>query len=262
MIRLRSDSSTANSCLGVHDGSSATSRAAWHRSASLPLGVLAGGMPKFNSASLPIVPRPKKSIISDSSEAKSFVCTFCSYQTNVKTNFRVHLRTHTGEKPYECPYPQCTYRSSHKSNLKPHMLRHQAQSPTNMRYNLSTNVDATLDYSLAAQSLMDINSSQPSKTSQVYTSCTSSYVTAGPPGVPYEGDQLYSIFASSSDASNILSKACLPADVPSQSFQLSATVGTSSSVATESVGEPICLLGTSPTQPEYSNYSESQEKSE
>ncbi|KAF2363552.1 Zinc finger C2H2-type, partial [Trinorchestia longiramus] len=56
---------------------------------------------------------------------KLFSCSFCSYQTPIKTNLRVHERTHTGEKPYTCPH--CDYRSCQASNLKSHLMRHVAE---------------------------------------------------------------------------------------------------------------------------------------
>lgn len=65
------------------------------------------------------------SSVKNDGTTKAFSCTFCPYQTDVKTNYRVHIRTHTGEKPYVCTL--CNYRSSQRSNLRSHMARHAAE---------------------------------------------------------------------------------------------------------------------------------------
>ncbi|CAG0887243.1 unnamed protein product [Darwinula stevensoni] len=49
-----------------------------------------------------------------------YLCSLCSYFSNVKHNVVTHLRTHTGERPFQCRI--CARSFAHKSNLKAHLL--------------------------------------------------------------------------------------------------------------------------------------------
>ena len=69
------------------------------------------------------------------SDLKPFNCDFvnpkgeaCKYASKFKSDLNLHKRTHTGEKRFECGFPDCEYKASQRGNLIRHLKSHGADA--------------------------------------------------------------------------------------------------------------------------------------
>jgi len=78
--------------------------------------------------------RPRADIITnlmmEGAQSKNAIkCHICSRDFPREKSLQAHLRTHTGERPYNCDYPNCTKAFTQSGQLKTHQRLHAGEKP-------------------------------------------------------------------------------------------------------------------------------------
>jgi uncharacterized Zn-finger protein len=55
---------------------------------------------------------------------RPYECNLCHAKFARTSTLKIHIHTHTGEKPYECIFPDCGRRFTEKGNMKIHLKIH------------------------------------------------------------------------------------------------------------------------------------------
>uniref|UniRef100_A0A0N7ZBY8 C2H2-type domain-containing protein n=1 Tax=Scylla olivacea TaxID=85551 RepID=A0A0N7ZBY8_SCYOL len=68
-------------------------------------------------------------IIEGAQSPSNIKCHICNRVFPREKSLQAHLRTHTGERPYQCDYPQCTKAFTQSGQLKTHQRLHTGEKP-------------------------------------------------------------------------------------------------------------------------------------